>query len=334
MFLSNPTASKRFQFAEIYSCLQKSIRRNDVPLCLELAKEFKEYPNALKKRLVYIAVEDVPDYRMVYEIYKTTSDINELIKWIPVICEHVKTRTGTDGYRYAVECPLVFHDYDETKTISLDHPSTYSRPSIEENVKQMLVTTAYLLKIHEEEKALEWFERWLNQNRFYHHHKRPTKVKTIYNFINKARTVLLGLCVYTTMPGIRTYRMNEIGDVEMDESSIKYKDKIWNLNMKEFTLKSLPAYTYDKHVAEGNETYEFFFKNLILSPRLPMTKVEIYGARRYLESKEGAHKTLFSEGYYKHSTIYKYEQWKKIKGGEDPSIEGTLEQTLQRKMME
>lgn len=334
MFLSNPTASKRFQFAEIYSCLQKSIRRNDVPLCLELAKEFKEYPNALKKRLVYIAVEDVPDYRMVYEIYKTTSDIKELIKWIPIVCEHVKTRTGTDGYRYAVECPLVFHDYDETKTISLDYTSTYSHTSIEENVKQMLVTTAYLLKIHEEEKALDWFERWLNQNRFYHHYKRPTKVKTIYNFINKARTVLLGLCVYATTPGIRTYRMNEIDDVEIDESSIKYKDKIWNLNMKEFTLKSLPAYTYDKHVAGGNETYEFFFKNLILSPRLPMTKVEIYGARRYLESKEGAHKALFTEGYHKHSTIYKYEQWRKIKDDEDPSIEGTLEQTLQRKMME
>ena len=167
MFLSNPTASKRFQFAEIYSCLQKSIRRNDVPLCLELAKEFKEYPNALKKRLVYITVEDIPDYRMVYEIYKTPSDIHELIKWIPIVCEHIKTRAGTDGYRYAVECPLVFHDYDETKTISLDYSSTYSRPGIEENIKQMLVTTAYLLKNHEEEKALDWFERWLNQNHFY-----------------------------------------------------------------------------------------------------------------------------------------------------------------------
>lgn len=136
------------------------------------------------------------------------------------------------------------------------------------------------------------------------------------------------------MPGIRTYRLNEIDDVEMDETSIKYKDKIWKLNMKEFTLKSLPAYTYDKHVAGGNETYEFFFKNLILSPRLPMPKIEIYGVRRYLESKEGANKALFTEGYYKHSTIYKYEQWKKINDGEDPSIEGTLEQTLQRKMME
>ena len=356
MFLSNPTASKRFQFAEIYSCLQKSIRRDDVPLCLELAKEFQEYPNALKKRLIYITVEDIPDYRMVYEIYKTPSNIMDLIKWIPIVCEHVKTRAGSDGYRYAVECPLVFHDYDETKTISLDYPSTYSRSSIdlslersltryadiEENVKQMLVTTAYMIKIHEEEKALNWFDEWLSQNLFYHHYKRPTRVKTIYNFINKVRNVLLGLCVYVTTPGIRTYKQDEISSVVLDETSIKYKDKTWSLNMKEFTLKSLPVYTYDKHVAGGNETYEFFFKNLILSPRLPMPKVEIYGVRRYLESKEGANKALFTEGYFTHSTIYRYEAMKKTKEMEDPPItdakhvitclaeEGTLEQTLQK----
>ena len=91
---------------------------------------------------------------------------------------------------------------------------------------------------------------------------------------------------------------------------------------KDMEVKHERVYTYDKHVAGGNKTYEFFFKNLILSPRLPMPKVEIYGVQRYLESKEGANKALFAEGYCK------YEQWKKIKDGEDPS------EVLQRKMME
>lgn len=326
MFLSNPTASGKFQFAEVYSCLQKSIRRNDVPLCLELAKEFKEYPNALKKRLIYITVEDVPDYRMVYEIYKTTSSIDELIKWIPIGCNHIKTRAGTDGYRYAVECPLVFHDYDETYTVPLEG-------TINGNIKQMLITTAYLSKNHKENDAIEWFEQWLQKNNFYERYKRPSTVKTIYNFINKVRNVILGLCVYTSMPEIRTYKTSEIDDVEMDETSIKYKDQTWKLNMDEFTLKSLPSYTYDKHVAGGNKSYAFFFRNLILSPRIPMPRVEEYGIARYLESKEGANKALFTEGYYKRSTIYKYEMWKKTKDIEDPPIEGTLEQTLQRKMM-
>ena len=135
------------------------------------------------------------------------------------------------------------------------------------------------------------------------------------------------------MPQIRTYKYNEIEDVELNETSIKYKDKIWNLNMKEFTLKSLPVYTYDKHVAGGIKTYEFFFKNLILSPRIPMPKVESYGVRRYLESKEGANLALFTEGYSDTSTIYKYEEWKKGKDIEDPSIEGTLEQTLQKRIL-
>ena len=325
MFLSNPTASRNFQFAEVYSCLQKSIRRNDVPLCLELAKEFKEYPNALKKRLIYVTVEDVPDYRMVYEIYKTTSSIDELIKWIPIVCNHIKTRAGTDGFRYAVECPLTITAYDETYTVPLVATS-------DGNIKQMLITTAYLLKNHKEEDAIEWFEQWLQRNNFYKQYKRPSKVKTIYNFINKVRNVILGLCVYTTMPEIRTYKASEIKDVVLDVTSITYNEQTWKLNMDEFTLKKLPAYTYDKHVAGGNATYEFFFKNLILSPRIKMHRVEEYGIARYLESNEGANLALFTEGYSETSTIYRYEKWRNGKDIEDPEIDGTLEKTLQNMM--
>ena len=132
------------------------------------------------------------------------------------------------------------------------------------------------------------------------------------------------------MPEIRTYKATEIKNVELNETSIKYKDKIWNLNMDEFTLKRLPAYTYDKHVAGGNPSYEFFFRNLILSPRIKMPRVEEYGIARYLESKEGANLALFTKGYSDTSTIYKYEKWKKGKDIEDPEIDGTLEETLIR----
>lgn len=323
MFLSNLTASRNFQFAEVYSCLQKSIRRNDVPLCLELAKEFKEYPNALKKRLIYITVEDAPDYRMVYEIYKTTASIDELIKWIPIVCNHIKTRTGTDGFRYVVECPLTITTYNETYTVPLV-------ATTDGNIKQMLITTAYLLKNHKEEDAIEWFEQWLQRNNFYKQYKRPSSVKTIYNFINKVRNVILGLCVYTSMPEIRTYEASEIKDVVLGATSITYNGQTWKLNMDKFTLKRLPAYTYDKHVAGGNATYEFFFKNMILSPRIKISRFEEYAVARYLESNEGANLALFTEGYSDTSTIYKYEEWKDGKDIEDPEIDGTLEETLKR----
>ena len=314
MFLSNPTASENFHFAEIYSCLQKSVRRGNIELCLELAKEFRDYPNALKKRLIYISVEDLPDWRLVYEIYKTPSTLIDLIKWIPIVCQHLKTRAGTDGYRYAVECPLNYYGESEY--------------SLTDDIKTLLIKTAYKLKNNEQLNAVDWFEKYLKNNNFYRGYSKPTKIQTIYNFVNKPRTVLLGLCVYISIPEIRTYNQFDIKNVSVEEDFIKYNGYKWKLDLENYTLKQLPMYTYDKHVHGGNQSYDFFFKNMVLIPKID-TLIESYGVARYLESKEGANKALFTKDYFKTSTIYKYEFLKLTHEYEDVPIKSTLEETLQ-----
>ena len=49
MFLRKYGSSGKYTFDIIYSALQKSLRRNDINLAMQMAYEFKEYPNALKK---------------------------------------------------------------------------------------------------------------------------------------------------------------------------------------------------------------------------------------------------------------------------------------------
>ena len=68
MFLKNKGASGQFTFDIIYSCLQKSLRRNDYELSIEMVKEFRDYPNALKKRLIYICCEDLPNLYLIQDI--------------------------------------------------------------------------------------------------------------------------------------------------------------------------------------------------------------------------------------------------------------------------
>ena len=81
MFLRKHGSSGKYTFDVIYSALQKSLRRNYLELALEMAQEFKEYPNALKKRLIQNCTEDCPDMKLVLDIYNTPSELNELVKF-------------------------------------------------------------------------------------------------------------------------------------------------------------------------------------------------------------------------------------------------------------
>ena len=89
-FLRKVGTSGNYTFDVIYSAFQKLMRRNDVDTCIELAKEFKEYPNTLKGRLLYNVAEDICDIKLLISIYNTEADINELIKFIPVCCNHYR----------------------------------------------------------------------------------------------------------------------------------------------------------------------------------------------------------------------------------------------------
>ena len=112
-FLRKTCASEKYTFDVIYSAFQKLMRRNDVSRCLELAKEFKQYPNALKGRLLYNVAEDICDINLLIDIYNTEPDLNELIKFVPVCCNHVKCLEGLYAFRIACEKELNFDEFEE-----------------------------------------------------------------------------------------------------------------------------------------------------------------------------------------------------------------------------
>ena len=112
MFLRNTGASGRFTFDVIYSCFQKSLRKGEMELALEMAKEFREYPNALKKRLIYCTCEDCPNLYLIRDIFNTAPEISELIQFIPIICNHVKCHEVINTFRAACQAEYVDSDFD------------------------------------------------------------------------------------------------------------------------------------------------------------------------------------------------------------------------------
>ncbi len=100
MFLIKKGYSGKYQFDVIYSALQKFMRRNEFENALEICKEFKEYPNALKKRLIYCSVEDCPDMNLINDIFNTEPKIEKLIPFVKVICNHIKCREVFYAFYY------------------------------------------------------------------------------------------------------------------------------------------------------------------------------------------------------------------------------------------
>lgn len=255
MFLSKTGSSGRFKFDEIYSCLQKSLRRGDVKLSLEMAKEFKDYPNALKIRLVQNCCEDCPNIYLINDIFNTKSELNELIKFIPYICTHIKCREALLGFRVAVELPHIFEPLNSNDT----------------DLLTLLRKVFTLLCQNDTETIINFFQGLV---------PKEIKLKRIYNFISKNRTFIYMLCAWKCLP----YVTNK----NYDKPTIEYVYPNFDLNT--CIITKLPNYIYDKHVSKSpkqQKTYEFFIKNCILYPRNEKTELELEAERLYLESNVG-----------------------------------------------
>ena len=164
MFLKNKSASGKFTFDIVYSCIQKSIRRNDLELSLEMVKEFKNYPNALKKRLIR-------------DIYNTEPTINNLVPYVKIMCEHIKCREVIMGFRVACQDTLNKKDFDENDNIYTWCQKLYAQLcKHDSNCKPVL---DYLL------------DKFPILNDF--------KIGKVFNFINKNRVVLYAIIAYFTI---------------------------------------------------------------------------------------------------------------------------------------
>ena len=257
MFLSRKGASGNFRFDEIYSALQKGLRRGDMILSLEMAKEFKDYPNTLKKRLIQNCCEDCPNVYLINDIYNTKSNLIELINFIPAICLHIKCREATLGFRVACEQQ---HNFDKL--------------TIDDTDLLTILTKCFTILCKNNDDATDILD-------FFQNLIPDVKLKRIYNFISQNRTFIYMLCAYKCIPYItqKTYEKPNVYSIY---------GKRFDVN--NFTLSKLPDYIYDKHVSSsppGNKTYDFFIRNCILNPRKEKTELEIKGEQLYINSNKG-----------------------------------------------
>lgn len=265
MFLKKHGKSGRYTFDVIYSCLQKSLRRGDIVLSLEMAYEFEpDYVNALKSRLIQNCTEDCPDLKLINDIYNCPKDMESLVSYIPVICNHMKCRDGQYGLR-----------------LVCDNDWNMNIPTIMKfkNGKQMLYLhkkPATLLEL----LAIEWFHICSKTEEDFINYFQPLypdiKLKSIYNACGKPITFLSMLCVYTTIDYIHEEYTVPTG--------------VYNPSYVFDTSLELPKYVYDKHVHNSpasQKTYDFFIDNCVIRPRMPPSDIETAGKDVYKRTNKG-----------------------------------------------
>ena len=293
MFLRKHGASGRFTFDIIYSCLQKSLRRGDMKLALEMAYEFgDEYANALRTRLIQNCSEDCPDLLLIDHIYNSPKTLKDMIAFIPAICRHMKCRDGMYALRLAVEMPWCFDvPTVVNKSVNVDdghkhkkrkHKSASNARSGSNNTSMstptLLVngappTLQHLCCIawrhiceHKELEFISYFQPLY-----------PTiKLKQIYKAIGSHLTFLTMLCVYAT-----TEYMHEsyTEDPNLFDEHYQFTNDL-----------KLPNYVYDKHVGSSpanQKTYAFFISNCVIAPRQPETDIERRGKELYIQTNKG-----------------------------------------------
>lgn len=255
-FLRKTGASEKYTFDVIYSAFQKLMRRNDVSRCLELAKEFKQYPNALKGRLLYNVAEDICDINLLIDIYNTEPDLNELIKFVPVCCNHVKCREGLYAFRIACEKELNFDEFEN-----------------DDDLLTSMIKLRTKMKLNKVDEVIDYYELKFNCD----------CLKSIFKYMKQNRTFLYSLIVYDKLE--YTHEKYKVEDIETDI------DKINPIELPEFVYDK---HTSIGKRNPKTSDYSFFINNLILSPRHTKeeTEIEKEGKRLYITSNKSTSEFL------------------------------------------
>lgn len=246
MFLRRTGYSGRYAFDVIYSGIQKFFRRGLTNEALEMCKEFHDFPNALKKRLVYCICEDCPDLDLVYKVFntpaKSADDIHKLVKFVPAICNHMKSRE------------VFYHFYYLAAT------GKYSKEAlnIRDDEETMLSKLVYHIALGKQDQAIEFFQK----------HIPAIPLKRIYNFSGKNRCFFFVLVAYFHRPILREKCIlaNTPFTFDIDKSFV------------------MPHYVYDKHVKGGDKSYKFFLENMVMIPCEPFSEISEKAKKIYIET--------------------------------------------------
>ena len=222
MFLSKYGSSDRFKFDEICLTLYKGLLRGDVKISLEMAKEFKYYPNMLMKKLIEFCCINCPNIYLINDIYnvkcysKNNTDIifSNLICYVPAICIHDKYNEATLAFRTVCEKP---YNYEEL--------------TIHDNELLTISSKCFTILCKHDSDAtiiLDFFE-YLIPN---------INIKRIYNFISKKICFIWMLCAWKCINNVtqKQYIKPQLYEV------------CPNFNMNEYIINELPDYSDDVHI--------------------------------------------------------------------------------------
>jgi hypothetical protein len=242
--------------ADVYSCLQKYVRRGEFSNAVYWAGqialpqgEYKGYPNALKKRLMQHALEDVGSLDYAVAILQAKAATwEDLTTWLHCLCAMPKTRAAAWLNRLAV-------DYVGVE-IPEDAPALRSVP------RDVLQKSADVLRLHRDgnRDAL----KALNPTAYRVYREINDEVLAFHVDI----LVSANLIPKTPIPA---RECQEIPATWMERQDI-------------------PDWAYDKHTARGKQIgrgYEHFFETMVLSPRIfPEDMFEAAAKTLYLNGKE------------------------------------------------
>jgi len=241
--------SRNLPFAVIYSGLQKGLRGNLLELVTEMAREFRDYPNALKKRLIQNVAEDCCDWELMMRIYNCEPNFDRLLNFVPEICSHVKCRDATFGFRVAIEFPDAMVS------------GKILRPTFHDSMLELLIKEKTALRYGKIDAFGVLMEQLINQKwRF------QIQFHKVYMFCSKNRSIVDSTIAYLT----RDYTHEKPVDVP--------KLPPPNLNLV------LPQFIFDKHTGNYavNKNYDFFLNNMIIAPRKEPTYLEKLARHLYL----------------------------------------------------
>ena len=224
MFLKKKRFNGKYRFDIIYWPIQKFMRRNEVDNALEMCKEFQEYPNALKKRLIYCSVEDCPDLYLINDIFNIEPKIEKLIPYVKIICNHIKCREVFYAFYYC----------------AAKEPLNKEELNIKDDLLTKMRKLVYLVLENKYENFIS----------FYQQYYKNMELKKIFKFINQNRCFIYAFAAKFVCPYIQ-----EKYELDID---IKF-----DLNFKEdFVLPDYVYDKHTLH--GKNKSYAFFINNKLI----------------------------------------------------------------------
>lgn len=298
MFLRKMGVTNRFAYDVIYSCLQKSLRRGDYDLALEMALEFGDNMKLLKARLMQHCCEDCPDLDLIKSLHYAKLTPEHIMPYVKAICDHVKCRDGCYAMRIACEmepireepiltgpnkddllsltrkCLYYVHNGKQIEFINLFQPLYGS-------INTKLTDHTYAVNNVDVNNV----DKHANVNHRKVTYHTDCKLTSLYVAVKRHITFLYTLCVWNC--------------VDYIHEPFELSEYVPDVNRQIDMEMTLPNYVYDKHTRNcPNEqrTYKFFIDNCIINPRHSMEEsdIEIHGKKLYVETNKGVGDILSS----------------------------------------